>query len=253
MKIAYAGFDLLYPVLENLYNNGCEITKIFTCDVDNVTEFNTKTIAFANKHNIEITSDRITKTDLDDLKKRNIDALFCAAYYFRIPVTSDFAMINVHPTLLPDGRGAWPMPIYILNGTKTTGVTFHKMSENFDDGDIVLQKSFELTDTDNHDTYMQKIYDLLPDMVGDLLENFDYYLDNAKKQGAGEYLQCPDEDSYVISEETNYLLADKITRAFYGFFVTYDDRKTQHKLVRVKAYKGDNKNEKYKIKDGYLK
>lgn len=253
MKIAYLGFDLLFPVLESLYNNGCEITKIFTCDVDNITEFNTKTIAFAKKHNIEITCEKFTESDINDLKQKGIDALFCAAYYYRVPVTSSFAMINVHPSLLPQGRGAWPMPVYILNDIKKAGVTFHKMAENFDDGDIIMQKPFMLNNYDNHETYMQKVYALVPDMVSDLLNDFDYYLNNATAQTDGEYWECPDEDDYIINAQTEYQYADKITRAFYGFYVTYDDGNGVHKLLNAKVYKGDNTNEKYKIKDGYLK
>lgn len=253
MKIAYAGFDLFYPVLENLYNNGCEIAKIFTNKVDNITEFNTKVCDFAQAHSIPLTFDKITSDDLHSLKKAGVDALFCAAYYYRIPVTADFPMINVHPSLLPQGRGAWPMPVYILNDIKTAGVTFHKMAEDFDNGDIIMQKSFELHNNDNHDTFIQKAYTLLPDMISDLLNNFDSYYNNAWAQIGGEYWKCPDEDSYIITKDTTFSEADKILRAFYGFYITYYDGEKNHRLLRSKAYKGDNKNEKFKIIGGYIK
>ncbi len=252
MKIAYAGFDLFYPVLENLHQNGCEIVKIFSCKVDNVTEFNTQVSDFAKEHAIDLSYDRITKDDLNQLKNMGVDALFCAAYYYRIPITSEFAMINVHPSLLPQGRGAWPMPVYILNDMKTAGITFHKMAEDFDNGDIIMQKSFELTQSDNLETFMQKAYVLLPDMISELLSDFDNYYKNAVPQENGEYWQCPNEDDYIIDKNTTYEEADRITRAFYGFYITYDDGKTQHKLLYSQAYKGDNTFRKFKIKDGYI-
>ena len=253
MKIAYAGLDLLYPMLEALYSNGCEIVRIFTNKVDNVLEYNEKVIAFANEHSIPVTTDKITIEDLKELKAQGVDALFCAAYYHLIPVLPDFAMVNVHPSLLPYGRGSWPMPLCILNGVKKSGVTFHKMAQSFDSGDIIMQKSFDVSESEDLDSFMEKAYSLIPDMVSELFCDFDYYFENAKEQGDGEYQQEPDEYDYVITKDTDYSDADRITRAFYGFYTIYNDGENEHKLRFYKAVKGDNTNEKFKIKDGYLK
>ena len=252
MKIAYAGFDLFYTALQSLYNNGCQIVKIFSCKVDNVTEHNKLVMDFAEKHNIPITFDKITTNDLKELEDMGIDALFCGAYYYRMPITDNFPMINIHPSLLPVGRGAWPMAVYILKDMKEAGVTLHKMAEGFDTGDIILQRSFELTKNDNHETFMQKANALLPDMITELLSDFDTYLDNATNQGKGEYWECPDESDYVITADTDFETADRILRAFYGFYVTYNDDKNEHKLINATAIKGDNTNEVFKIKDGFI-
>lgn len=252
MKIAYAGFDLFYPMLEALYQSGCEIVKIFSCKVDNITEFNTAVADFASTHAIPITYDKITIDDLKELKENGVDALFCAAYYYRMPILPDFMMINVHPSLLPKGRGAWPMPVAILENHKESGVTFHKMEESFDTGAIIMQKSFELSPNENLDTFMKKIYELLPDMVKTLLSNFDYYYKNATAQGEGEYLEAPDENNYIITKETSFEKADRILRAFYGFFTIYDDGETKHRLLQAKAIKGNNKDRQFKIQGGYI-
>ena len=99
MKIAYAGFDLFYPMLKALFDNGCEIVKIYSCKVDNVTEFNTDVTAFAQAHNIPITYDRITLSDLETLKAQGVDALFCAAYYYRMPILEGFKMKHIKTIL----------------------------------------------------------------------------------------------------------------------------------------------------------
>ncbi len=52
MKVAYIGLDLFYPALETLKKLGCEIVEIFTCETDNVTEFNQQICNFAKKNNI---------------------------------------------------------------------------------------------------------------------------------------------------------------------------------------------------------
>lgn len=253
MKIAYAGFDLFYPMLESLYKNGCEIVKIFSCKVDNVTEFNQKVTEFAHTHFIPITYDKITLEDLVSLKNDGVEALFCAAYYYRMPILENFKMINVHPSLLPLGRGSWPMPLSILNRDKKSGVTFHKMEEDFDTGEIIMQKEFELYNDENLDSFMEKIYALLPDMVNVLLSNFENYYQNAKPQGHGEYLSVPDENDYIIDKDTEFEKADRILRAFYGFDVLYNDGEKTHRLRKATAQKGENKDKKYKIVGGYLK
>lgn len=252
MKIAYAGFDLLYPALESLHKSGCEVVKIFSCKVDNVTEFNTKTTEFAHAHDIPITYDKITYDDLIALKESGVEALFCGAYYYKIPILKDFKMINIHPSFLPIGRGAWPMPVAILNEHKESGVTFHKMEESFDSGDILIQRSFFLSDNENLSTFMEKIYNMLPDMIKELLSDFSHYYDNAQPQSTGEYWECPDENDYVITTNTDYNTADRILRAFKGFYVIYEDNNSKTHLLNAVAVKGDNTQKQYKIKDGYL-
>jgi len=48
-------------------------------------------------------------------------------------------MINLHPSLLPELRGAAPVEWAILNGFKQTGVTIMRMEEGLDSGPILLQ------------------------------------------------------------------------------------------------------------------
>src|SRR3989442_4261324 len=48
-------------------------------------------------------------------------------------------MINLHPSLLPELRGAAPVEWAILNGLQQTGVTIMRMDEGLDSGPILLQ------------------------------------------------------------------------------------------------------------------
>jgi len=48
-------------------------------------------------------------------------------------------MINLHPSLLPELRGAAPVEWAILNGLTQTGVTIMQMDEGLDSGPILLQ------------------------------------------------------------------------------------------------------------------
>lgn len=52
--------------------------------------------------------------------------------------------VNVHPSLLPDLRGAAPMQWAVLKGYTKTGVTTQHMVKAMDEGDILLQVESEL-------------------------------------------------------------------------------------------------------------
>lgn len=56
-----------------------------------------------------------------------------------------YGCINVHASLLPAYRGAAPIQWSILDGCKQTGVTIMYMNEGLDTGDILLQKTVEIT------------------------------------------------------------------------------------------------------------
>ena len=51
------------------------------------------------------------------------------------------ASINLHPSLLPKYRGPMPTFWMLFNGEDTTGITFHLMTPQIDDGDVVGQFS----------------------------------------------------------------------------------------------------------------
>lgn len=58
--------------------------------------------------------------------------------------------LNVHPSLLPRFRGPAPLFWALRAGVPETGVTVHFMDENFDTGDVALQRPFPLPDGLTH-------------------------------------------------------------------------------------------------------
>ncbi|MCD8364299.1 MAG: hypothetical protein LUC83_00485, partial [Clostridiales bacterium] len=117
-KIAYIGIDLLYPALPALLEAGCELLEVITCETDNVTEFNRRVCDFAKKEGIPLFIGRITAERLRRLRRRGCEAVICGGYYYRVPIVENLKMVNIHPSLLPVGRGAWPMPVTILRGLR---------------------------------------------------------------------------------------------------------------------------------------
>lgn len=85
-------------------------------------------------------------------KKYNVD-LIALARYMRI-LTPNFVwrypnrIINIHPSLLPAFPGALAYAQAFERGTKIVGVTSHYVTENLDQGPIILQDSFKVDPSD---------------------------------------------------------------------------------------------------------
>ena len=234
MKIAYFGFDLFYDCLQMLIDNGHEIMKIFTCDVDGDYERNVRTYAAAKKYGIEITSCRPNADMLYELLRQGCQLTVSAGYYFKIPVVRSLMQVNVHPSLLPVGRGPSPQPVAILNGLDTFGVTLHKLSPALDSGDILIQDEFAVEKDENLETLTRKTQLSAPVLLRRFLENPDFFWKNSVPQLSGEYWAEPSEDEMTFDVSDSFDRIDKITRAFYGYMCYM---KKDGKITAVKAAK----------------
>jgi methionyl-tRNA formyltransferase len=72
------------------------------------------------------------------------DVIAVSCFPLRIPPAlldlPRYGCVNVHPSLLPKGRGAEPVFWTIRNGEAETGVTIHLMDTEFDSGPILVQE-----------------------------------------------------------------------------------------------------------------
>lgn len=64
-------------------------------------------------------------------------------------------IVGFHPSLLPYGRGCAPIINTILKGDVESGLTLFYITEGLDDGDIIAQNKFSITETD----FAQDVYD----------------------------------------------------------------------------------------------
>lgn len=255
MKFAYIGIDLFLPALQTLLAEGCELVELFTCETDDLTEFHDGVTTLAKAQNAPYTTKRITRQDFERLLQKGCQAVICAGYYYKIPVCPELPTVNIHPSLLPYGRGGWPMPYDILNHRKTSGVTIHKIAEGFDTGDILLQRAFDLEATETLETLMNKVYALLPEMLHMLVTDFDSLYRNARPQGEGVYLPMPEKEMYTITPDTPFEKAELILRAFYGYDCYYKTKDAEYRLIRAKTVWSVQEGGEeccFPLKDGYV-
>lgn len=74
-------------------------------------------------------------------------------------------IINIHPALLPKygGKGMWGPHVHqaVLQAKeKKSGATVHFVTHQIDEGEIILQKSFEITETDTLETLQEKVHEI---------------------------------------------------------------------------------------------
>ena len=96
---------------------------------------------------------------------------FCEEYSGKI--------INIHPSLLPKfgGAGMWGAKVHesvLLAEEKQSGATVHFVTAGLDQGAIILQKSFEVSEKETPESLAEKVheieYEIFPKAIAMVLE-----------------------------------------------------------------------------------
>ena len=78
----------------------------------------------------------------------NADYILVACWPYLLPAdvvsSVNSAALNLHPSLLPKYRGPAPVAEQLACNEARLGVTLHRLSQDFDCGDIVSQAGFQL-------------------------------------------------------------------------------------------------------------
>lgn len=125
---------------------------------------------------------------LDILGQYPID-LICQAGFIRILTPHFLApwagrIINIHPSLLPMGKGAHGQKVHrqiLDSGARESGCTVHYVTENVDEGEIILQRAVPVLPDDTTETLATRVLEqehiAYPDAVR-LLANSSFYTEN---------------------------------------------------------------------------
>lgn len=132
---------------------------------------------------------------------------------FRRPLldAARLGVVNIHPGLLPLGRGSGAVYGEIVNGRSEIGQSIHFMSEDFDTGRVVHQRSFPV----RGDEYLDEIETLVR---GNIVDFFLEGLEKVRLGAVGEpvlgfgtyYPRKPDGDEIVDWTQSSDLLLRKI-------------------------------------------
>ena len=87
------------------------------------------------------------------------DLCIVATYHLLINIKkSNFkSAYNIHPSLLPKFKGRDPITEVINKKQKFTGVSVHKLTDKFDDGEMIFQKKLKIIKLEKKGIMMQML------------------------------------------------------------------------------------------------
>ncbi len=223
MNVVYCGYDFFWNVLQEILGSGHTLRALYTYRTDDRYDFHEKVTALARSVTAPVHLSSIALPTLKRIPDTERQLLVCAAYPYKIPpdVISSFeCAINVHPSLLPEGRGPWPLPWSILRADERTGVTLHKLSGSWDSGEIVMQRDVAIGPDDNLESLSAKIQLCAAVLMGEFLKDPAARWREARPQGPGTYQSWPKEDDRTLDWSAGIERILRVVRAF-GKFESY--------------------------------
>jgi methionyl-tRNA formyltransferase len=214
VRIAFFGSDGMAACLEPLVAAGHEVGRVYTVGEPDARR--RPLLAAARRHDIPVHLGRATSADLAALDREGYDLVVACGYPHLIPVgaLSGTRAINVHPALLPGGRGPWPYPHVILRGLAETGVTIHEMDERFDTGPVLCQAAFPVLPTETGGSLAVRCRRLAASLLVELLAAFEPAWEARRPQSGGEYWKRPGPADWTIDWSAPVARVDRQVRAF---------------------------------------
>lgn len=220
MRIAYCGYDFFHSSLGKIIRDGHELVELFTWPTDNEYDFNEKVFSHAIAAGAKINLSPMTSEDLSRLSRKKVDAIVCAAYPYKVPewrANVRYAL-NVHPSLLPEGRGPWPLPWVILNGARRTGVTVHEISPSWDAGAVLGQEIFSVGDRETLESLSVRSQMAAEELLSKVLFDIEnVWAARQEQQGDASYWRMPQKKDRTITWDMPVEKIDRIVRAFSKF------------------------------------
>ena len=127
--------------------------------------------------------------------------------------------INVHPSLLPRWRGAYPVPWTIIAGDTQTGVTVSTITEHFDDGRTLNQKKIPVTQKDMPDELRKQLFTIGATLLVETLPDYLSGKNKGIEQRKEDVTTAP-----RLTREHGYIPWGLITSALSGIDIPHDSR-----------------------------
>ncbi len=119
---------------------------------------------------------------LDRLYDHRIDMIVLAGFLWLVPrnLTELFTVVNIHPALLPKygGKGMYGINVHkavLASKDKESGITIHRVNQNYDEGDIIFQATCPIVSGDTPESLAARIHELehqhYPRVIEEILLN----------------------------------------------------------------------------------
>ena len=148
------------PILEGLLESSVNIQAVFSAPPKLANRGMKKTLSpiakCAEEYQLPLEYPASLKDPeiINKIKELKPDIIFVIAYGYLLPKEiieiPKLGCFNLHGSLLPKYRGAAPIQRSIIEGDKVTGISFIKVDEGLDTGDIILDAELPIKDADTY-------------------------------------------------------------------------------------------------------
>lgn len=213
--------------LQFLFDSRVSIKAIISSPIKNQNNDENELLKLAEKYNVPLMSDLELNSILENKKKcdekfKKIDLVISYLYPKKIKSElikiAKIGCINFHPAPLPEFRGVSPYCFGILENFPYWGVTCHFIDNDFDTGDIIQVKKFDVnlmkeTSFSLEQKSQKHLFELFKNITKILFDGKDL---PRKKQVNGKYFSKKDfERLRQINENDSKELISKKIRAFW--------------------------------------
>lgn len=143
---------------------------------------------YCNSYNIDyLKHENINSKEFVDLVRKYSCDLFVSMsfnqiFQHEIINLPKYNSINCHAGKLPFYRGRNILNWALINDENEFGITVHYIDKGIDTGDIILQKTYPITDQDNYSTLLEKSYTECANILFESVMLFKVGLPPTKKQ-----------------------------------------------------------------------
>jgi methionyl-tRNA formyltransferase len=225
MRVIFAGTpEFSVGVLEALSNAGHEIVGVY-CQPDRpkgrgrvLTACPVKDKAL--EHDLPIFQPESLKDETEQqiLADLNADVMVVVAYGQLLPKSvleaPKHGCLNIHASLLPRWRGAAPIQRAIISGDQQTGIGIMQMNEGLDTGDILLEKTCDITDDDTAQSLHDKLANLGAQGIVEALDNINQLTPTVQDEAGITYAKKLSKDEAWIDWSKSAIEINQQIRAF---------------------------------------
>ena len=247
MKIVYIGSNSslsLIPFL-SLVKSKHDVCAFayddFNSDFSTISSSSIQSVALNNSVNL-IRMDADYSNATIKIRSYQPEIIIVSCYSRLLPLSlisiAKSGCFNIHPSILPFFRGPVPLFWQYREGVENFGVTLHRMTNKFDDGNIVSQEIVEIEDGLNKDNAMRQLAESSANLVMKMLDDFEEGRLTEKPQDDmfTSYQSFPNKNDYSISLSWS-------AKRIYNFVSAYKEK------ARVFVFKLEGR--MYKLLDVY--
>jgi len=185
MKVIYFGSDVFLPCFDYFLTHH-QVTALYTYHHDEDYMNENVLLRRAGAAGIPVHYESITEEQVRRFFLSEGGGLLYSAEYDRLIPTPDdlpgYRGVNLHSSLLPEGRSYYPIECAMERTLPRTGLTIHKMTSSLDGGAILKQEAVDITpEMDSVDVYLA-LAAAGRKMTEEIMEDLDAAWENAAPQ-----------------------------------------------------------------------